>query len=81
MAERLGMSARTLKGIELGTRGLSPVERRGLIDQAADVTGLPSAFFTADFARLDDIAPPIDERLSEMERLLVRIDAALDERS
>lgn len=51
-----GVSQSMIQRLESGDRGLKPYEQRTLLVGIADVCGLPAAWFTADFSRLDEIA-------------------------
>lgn len=54
------MSHGWLRGVE-GGRGLGDVDALGLITRVSELTGLPPAWFTADWAQLDPAyQPPAD---------------------
>jgi transcriptional regulator with XRE-family HTH domain len=53
LADQIGMGERTLREIESGRRQLQGFEQQVLIQSVASATGLPAAFFTADFRELE----------------------------
>jgi transcriptional regulator with XRE-family HTH domain len=49
-----GRTKNGIRRIEHGARRLSENSRRAVIEDYAEATGLPEAFFTTDFTQLDE---------------------------
>jgi transcriptional regulator with XRE-family HTH domain len=63
LAERVQLGRSTLIRVDNGERNLKDMEKVAI----ARACGLPEAFFTADFARLAELPPSLEERLAAIE--------------
>jgi transcriptional regulator with XRE-family HTH domain len=77
LANRLGVGRSTLVRIELEQRGLKDFEQHAILDSIAKICGLPPAFFTADFKRLE--RPPRHRQEPDLQAAIQSLHAKLDE--